>query len=110
MPEIIEIMIAGKLVRLYIDKTGPEDRLIKNIFADATVAEAPHHPPNSPAASGHVYPLASSSTIRRGEGDQSPLFPPEYASCQNLSISTHRLILQSVESTPRSLILEFTAQ
>ncbi|KIM41958.1 hypothetical protein M413DRAFT_35516, partial [Hebeloma cylindrosporum] len=87
--------------------TTPEERTLKNIWVDATTNEASQYPPGSPVASGLVYPLESSSTIRRGKGAQSPVFPPKYRSPQNLPISTHNLVLKSVQSTPRSLVLEF---
>src|SRR5437016_7118374 len=106
MPETVEIHVAGQHVAHFIEETSSRDRTVKNIFADATISESKNHPSGSLAASGHVYSLESSSTIQRGQnGDQSSLFPPKYMSPQDLPIGTHGLVLDSVQSTPRSLIL-----
>ena len=108
MPENVEIYVSGQHIAFYISETVPDDRTVKNIYADATLAEAKKHPAHSAAASGHVYPLQSSSDIQRGQnGDQSPLFPPKYHSPHDLPINTHGLVLSSVHSTPHSLILDF---
>lgn len=78
----------------------PEYHTIKNIYADATVARAKNHSACSSAASGHIYPLESSSDIQRGQNeDQFLLFSPKYESPHDLPISAHGLVLESVHST-----------
>ena len=57
MPENVEIHVAGEQITFYIVETVPEYHTMKNIYADATVAQAKNHPACSSAASGHFYLL-----------------------------------------------------
>ena len=52
MPENVEIYVSGQHIAFYISETVPDDRTVKNIYADATLAEAKKHPAHS--ASGKL--------------------------------------------------------
>ncbi|KAF8974289.1 hypothetical protein BDZ97DRAFT_2052948 [Flammula alnicola] len=116
MPEYMEFHTDYIHIDYFINNTSSENRLLKGIFIDATAKELKSgvdlH--GSPAASGHVYELESSSTILRGgatkEEKKTHVYPNKYATpvgAATVAIYTRKLCLVGVETAPRATILEF---
>ncbi|KAG6847238.1 hypothetical protein H0H93_009340, partial [Arthromyces matolae] len=109
MPELLEHQIGASILTEFHQNEPAEEQVIQKIWADATVKEALNHPAGSPASRGHVYEVLSSSTIARGNttGGQPLIYPPQYASPEDIPISSHQLRLSGVFPSPRNIMLLF---
>ncbi|KAK7057079.1 hypothetical protein R3P38DRAFT_3544272 [Favolaschia claudopus] len=114
MPEFCEALVSALLCIYFLNSSPPGSLLVKNLWADATIAESTDHPEGSRAALGHVYPLESTCTALRGSSDaQTPLYPPPFATKLDdpkdppIPIIKRGLTLVEVETHPRNVILRF---
>ncbi|KAK7036928.1 hypothetical protein R3P38DRAFT_3480764 [Favolaschia claudopus] len=114
MPEFYEALVSALLCIYFLNSSPPGSLLVKNLWADATIAESTDHPEGSRAALGHVYPLESTCTALRGSSDaQTPLYPPPFATKLDdpkdppIPIIKRGLTLVEVETHPRNVILRF---
>lgn len=115
MPEYFEFKADGEQIDMFIEQTLPNNFVLKAIHLDATDKEAKSgFHPLSHAASGHVYQLESSSTVKRGgavkEEQKTLVFPPKFATPTDalpVPIFSHKLLLVKVEKAPWATILEF---
>ncbi|KAF8954246.1 hypothetical protein BDZ97DRAFT_1766393 [Flammula alnicola] len=106
MPEYMEFHTDYIHIDYFINNTSSENRLLKGIFIDATAKELKSgvdlH--GSPAASGHVYELESSSTILRGgatkEEKKTRVYPNKYATpvgAATVAIYTRKCVLWALK-------------
>ncbi|KAJ7702108.1 hypothetical protein B0H14DRAFT_2416767 [Mycena olivaceomarginata] len=111
MPEYVESIISGTLVKIFVGEQPAGSLLVKNIWADTTEAKSSTHPSGSLANLRHVYPLDSACTALRGSSDsQTPLYPPRYATMApelTKPIVEHGLVLTAVETHPHNVLLMF---
>ncbi|KAF8164942.1 hypothetical protein B0H34DRAFT_793383 [Crassisporium funariophilum] len=114
MPKTKEFRTDFVHIEFFISETPDKDRVLQDIYVDATGPELSSHPPGSLAAAGHVYPLESSSQVKRGgttsEEKKTLVYPPKYATAvgaPKVPISLHSLLLAEVDLLPRALILCF---
>ncbi|KAF8058000.1 hypothetical protein FPV67DRAFT_1525416 [Lyophyllum atratum] len=120
MPEIKESLQSGKIAQDFNEREPKNEKILQAILVDATGKEqkaqatiSSRSPDAIPPAgiTGHVYPLASSTRIVRGQcGAQTPVYPPNYSTSRAappVPIASHKLTLTGVFPHPRNVILKF---
>ena len=112
MPENRELSSSGKLAvhGLSVAQQAGENMALEAIVCDATSVEAKTSGASDRAKLELPYELDSTSVIQRGSKDhQSPVFPPWMKSSATTPNppSLDILVLESIESTHRALILGF---
>ncbi|KAH9918839.1 uncharacterized protein B0H18DRAFT_1106829 [Fomitopsis serialis] len=103
MPEYRELIASFTTISRWLEamQTAGTELNLQQIWADPTKKERKKFAAHSPAASGQVIPLDPKCKYKRGsQHAQQRIFPPP-------PFSGRDLVLQSVERTPRSLILDF---
>ena len=112
MPENRELSSSGKLAvhGLSVAQQAGENMALEVIVCDATSVEAKTSGASDRAKLELPYELDSTSVIQRGSKDhQSPVFPPWMKSSATTPNppSLDILVLESIKSTHRALILGF---
>ncbi|PPR06943.1 hypothetical protein CVT26_004132 [Gymnopilus dilepis] len=108
MPESKEGTCSGLQCDHFVQNTQSNQREVRGLWHDTTNAEGAASASGSLAREGHVHPLLSSSSVLRGQNkQQTGIFPPAFASPDDVAISRHRLVLTKAVPSPRNVFLCF---